>query len=57
MMESNSTRESIILDDRFALLSKIGEGGFGSIYLVQDNETKSYGALKLNRNEQTDEIE
>ena len=56
-MESNTSRELITLDDRFTLLNKIGEGGFGSIYLVQDNESKSYGALKLNRNEQTDEIE
>ncbi len=56
-MESKDQKQQILLDDRFIILNQIGEGGFGGIYLVKDTKTKSFGALKLNRNEQTEEIE
>jgi len=52
-----ANKQETLTVDGFKLLKQIGEGGFGGIYLVKDLKTKKYGAMKLNRNEETSEIE
>lgn len=55
-MESKSKRNVFMVDEKFQVLRQIGEGGFGGIYLVKNLATKKYGALKLNRNDDTSQI-
>lgn len=47
----------IYLDKKYALLKQIGEGGFGGIFLAWNTEDNTYWAVKLNRKEETEEIE
>lgn len=50
-------KQQVVLDERFKLINQIGEGGFGGIYLCQDLLSRKYCALKLNRSEETKEID
>lgn len=36
----NGYNKGDLLDDRFEVIEKIGEGGFGIVYKVFDNENK-----------------
>lgn len=47
----------IYLDKKYALVRQIGEGGFGGIFLAQDTIEKKFKAIKMNRMEETEEIE
>lgn len=49
--------QALYLDERYALVKQIGEGGFGGIFLAYNRETKSYWAIKVNRMVKTEEIE
>ena len=40
-----------LIANRFVVLQKIGQGGFGDVYLVDDRETKEVCALKMLRPE------
>jgi eukaryotic-like serine/threonine-protein kinase len=40
-----------LVNDRFAVLKKLGEGGFGDVFLVHDNLVKTICALKVIRRE------
>ena len=48
---------SIYLDKKYILVKQIGEGGFGGIFLVKDIQDNKYCAMKMNRMEETGEIE
>jgi serine/threonine protein kinase len=55
--EENGGGSAIYLDSKYALIKQIGEGGFGGIFLASNVQEKKYCAIKLNRMEETEEIE
>lgn len=55
--EASSSSSSIFLDKKYALIKQIGEGGFGGIFLAKDITEERYCAIKMNRMEETEEIE
>lgn len=58
VMSNDSNKASLIyLDKKYALVKQIGEGGFGGIFLAKDFVNKKYCAIKMNRMEETGEIE
>ena len=48
-MDEHGTRRERI--GRYALLRKIGEGGFGSVHLARRDGAEGFGSLKLIRSE------
>jgi serine/threonine protein kinase len=56
MNETETGGKHILIDNKYALLNQIGEGGFGGIFLARDLE-KNFYAVKLNRMEKSDQIE
>ena len=46
-MDTNS--QDLVLDNRFQLIVKIGNGSFGSIFRALDLDTKDYVAVKIEK--------
>lgn len=55
--EGSPSEASIYLDKKYMLIKQIGEGGFGGIFLCRDITGESYCAIKINRMNETQEIE
>lgn len=54
----DTNSESLIyLDKKYALVKQIGEGGFGGIFLARNVELNKFCAVKMNRSQETGEIE
>ena len=43
-------KEGEILNNRFEIIKKIGQGGFGFVYIAHDNENRGEKSINLNSN-------